>query len=145
MTSFTVQVNDKAVQAKTGPDSQPWKSNQLSTLQRYVRARSDYSKKTGKISKQGQRIQDSKKILQDLKGDLRRSIYWRATQRSVIIGSPKPYAAIHHYGGDFKAWGKITLTMPARPFTPIDANGNLYPAAQARVIKHLNIYLAALK
>ncbi len=178
MTSFTVQVNDKAIQAKlnelstrttnlrpaltdivealkiqidryfatqAGPDGKPWAANQLSTTQAYLKQRGGYSKKTGAINAKGKALIASKKVLQGITGDLRRTIYWQANQSALTIGSPKVYAAIHHKGGQFKAWGKTTLTMPSRPFMPIDQNNNLYPAAQALILKRLEQHLSQLK
>jgi phage virion morphogenesis protein len=178
MSSFTVQVNDKAIRAKlaqlatittnlrpaltdigealkiqidryfatqTGPDGKPWAANQLSTTQAYLKQRGGYSKKTGNINAKGKALLGSKKVLQGITGDLRRSIYWQAAQTSLTIGSPKAYAAIHQYGGPFKAWGRTTLTMPSRPFMPIDENDNLYPAAQALILKRLEQHLNQLK
>jgi phage virion morphogenesis protein len=178
MANFTVQVNDKAIQAKLvqlsakvtnlrpaltdigealkiqiggyfarqiGPDGKPWTGNQLSTIQSYIKQRGGYSKKTGNLNAKGKALTTSKKVLQGLTGDLRRSIYWQASQTAITIGSPKTYAAIHHYGGPFKAWGKTSLTMPSRPFMPVDQNGNLYPAAQALILKRLNQHLSQLK
>jgi phage virion morphogenesis protein len=142
--ALKVQINGYFATEK-GPDGQPWQANALSTTNSYVRARSGFSKKTGNITARGQAVKNSKKVLQGLTGELRRSIYWNATQLSLIIGSPKPYAAIHHYGGQFKAWGKTTLTMPTRPFMPVDSNDNLYPAAQTLIIKRLDQHLSQLK
>lgn len=178
MANFSIQVNNKAVQAKlaefgskaaslrpaltdigealkiqidryfatqTGPDGQPWEANALSTTQAYVKQRGGYSKKTGNINAKGKALLTSKKVLEGITKDLRRSIYWQASQTSLTLGSPKPYAAIHHLGGAFKAWGKTALTMPTRPFMPVDQNGTLYPAAQALILKRLEQHLNQLK
>jgi phage virion morphogenesis protein len=178
MSSFTVQVNDKAIQAKLselatratnlrpaltdigealriqidryfasqiGPDGKPWAGNQLSTTQAYLRQRGGYSKKTGNINARGRALKESKKVLQGITGDLRRSIYWQANQTNLTLGSPKVYAAIHQYGGPFKAWAKTSLIMPSRPFMPVDENDNLYPAAQALILKRLEQHLNQLK
>jgi phage virion morphogenesis protein len=136
---------DRYFAAQTGPDGKPWAANQLDTVKAYGKQRGGYSKKTGQRSARGKAIEESKKILQGLTGDLRRQIYWRANESAVVLGSPMKYAAIHQYGGQFKAWGKTTLTMPSRPFMPVDQNDNLYPAAQALILKRLEQHLSQLK
>ncbi|PLX97314.1 MAG: phage virion morphogenesis protein [Desulfuromonas sp.] len=45
---------------------------------------------------------------------LRNSIWYRAGKDAVRVGSPKPYGAIHQFGG--KAGIKGRVVLPARPF-----------------------------
>jgi phage virion morphogenesis protein len=135
---------DRYFATQIGPDGIPWAANQLSTTQAYVKQRGGYSKKTGNINAKGRALLSSKKVLQGITGDLRRSIYWQATQSALTVGSPQIYAAIHHIGGPFKAWGKTQLTMPSRKFMPIDPAGNLYPAAKALVLSRLEQHLNQL-
>lgn len=58
-------------------------------------------------------------------GILRRSIEWKFNGvDTVIVGSDKKYAGYHQFG---------TRRMPARPFMPLDANGNLTPQMAQKV------------
>lgn len=88
------------------------------------------------------------KILQ-LSGQLAASIHTLATNQSAKIGTNKPYAAIHHIGGEIHAKNapylmiplgngrfarKKSVTIPARPYLPIKANGELQAGGASRIL-----------
>lgn len=66
-----------------------------------------------------ERKQQQRKIIKILQreGDLRGGINYQATDQSVAIGSPLPYAAIHQLGG-FAGRGSRTK-IAARPYLGI--------------------------
>ena len=94
------------------------------------------------------------KTLQD-SGQLAASINTAISNDFARIGSNKPYAAIHHFGGDIKAKNKPYLlipfgngyakvkqvSIPARPYLPINPDGELQKGAENRL---LNVALDAL-
>lgn len=53
---------------------------------------------------------------------------------TVVIGTPHAYAKYHQFG---------TKHMPARPFMPVDANGNLLPRVQRKIVKYVNDAVSA--
>lgn len=53
--------------------------------------------------------------LQDT-GRLKSSIKKRNKSKEAEVYTNLEYAAIHNYGGNFKAWGKFDATMPKREF-----------------------------
>jgi len=81
-------------------------------------------------------------------GHLGRSFTINATPNSVTVGTNVAYAAIHQFGGiiaaksskglRFKAGGKWvkkqSVTMPARPFFPIDENATIAPKTKKAII-----------
>lgn len=88
------------------------------------------------------------KILQ-LSGQLAASIHTLATNQSAKIGTNKIYAAIHHIGGDIHAKNapylmiplgngrfarKTSVTIPARPYLPINGNGALQSDGKSRIL-----------
>lgn len=88
------------------------------------------------------------KILQ-LSGQLAASIHTLATNQSAKIGTNKIYAAIHHIGGDIHAQNapylmiplgngrfarKTSVTIPARPYLPINGNGVLQSDGKSRIL-----------
>lgn len=101
-----------------------------------------------------------------LSGQLAASISTQVGTGFARIGSNKPYAAIHHLGGQtaaheirprnkkalaFMAGGDSVLArsvqhpgskIPARPYLPINASGRLQPGAEKRL---LDIALESLK
>ncbi len=61
-------------------------------------------------------------------GTLWKSFHVAATAQEATLSNPTIYAAIHQQGG----WRSAKeVTMPARPFVPVDANGQLSPSAAA--------------
>ena len=52
---------------------------------------------------------------------------------TVVVGSSQEYAGYHQFG---------TKHMPARPFMPIDENGNLLPRVQRKINKIVEEALA---
>jgi phage virion morphogenesis protein len=49
------------------------------------------------------------------KGNLMHTYNFAVSGKGVELFGGKEYAAIHHFGGAFKAWGKHTAMMTARP------------------------------
>lgn len=87
-------------------------------------------------------------ILQDT-GVLRGSIRVYSDKSSVTIGaarvmtkagSPLEYAAIHQFGGMAGRGKKVRI--PARPFIPVDRDGNLSPEAERGVLAAIYDHLA---
>lgn len=79
------------------------------------------------------------KMLQ-VSGDLARSIESEAGPRHALVSVNKRYAAIHQFGG--KAGRGRNVTIPARPFLPIDAGGALTEPARETIGEIIARYLA---
>lgn len=78
-------------------------------------------------------------ILQDT-GALRSSIRAHPNRDSVTVGSVSEYAAIHQFGGMAGRGKKVRI--PARPFIPVDKDGNLSPEAERGVLAAIYDHLA---
>lgn len=78
-------------------------------------------------------------ILQDT-GVLRDSIRAHPGRDSVTVGSVLEYAAIHQFGGMAGRGKKVRI--PARPFLPVDKDGNLSPEAERGVLAAIYDHLA---
>lgn len=128
---------------QSGPDGSRWQSNALSTTANYLKERGGYTPKGG-LNAKGKKLLAQKRVLQGITGDLRRSIYHQAFNDSLTIGSPVPYAAIHNFGGPFKAWGNRNLVMPTRQFMPLDKAGNLTPDARKILANRAAVFFAQL-
>lgn len=89
----------------------------------------------------------SKKL--QLSGQLAASINTQSGNDFARIGSNKPYAAIHHLGGEIAAKNaaylmiplgngkfarKKSITIPARPYLPIDGSGKLQSDGEKRIL-----------
>ena len=88
------------------------------------------------------------KILQQ-SGQLAASIHTASGSNFARIGTNKPYAAIHQFGGTIEAKSKPYLmipvpgggfrrkakvTIPARPYLPISKGGTLQAGAESRLL-----------
>lgn len=71
-------------------------------------------------------------------GNLRQSINWKLDgDDAVAVGAPMKYASYHQEG---------TKNMPARPFFPIDGDGNLTPAMAEKISRTVErIYVDELE
>ena len=73
-------------------------------------------------------------------GTLRNSILASPHRDSVTLGSVLEYAAIHQFGGMAGRGKKVRI--PARPFLPVDRDGNLSPEAERGVLAAIYDHLA---
>lgn len=78
------------------------------------------------------------KMLQD-SGQLAASVTPGHDASHARIGSNKPYAAIHQFGGPAGRGRKVTI--PARPYLPMTAAGELQPEAVDPVLDLVRKYL----
>ncbi|ROV54479.1 phage virion morphogenesis protein [Neisseria chenwenguii] len=85
----------------------------------------------GEKWKQSQRAANGGKTLQ-LTGQLAASISTKTGNGFAQIGSNKKYAAIHHLGGQAGRGRKVTI--PARPYLPINGSGQLQNGAEKKLI-----------
>lgn len=71
-------------------------------------------------------------------GSLRQSFAWRVTGPDAVqIGTDRAYASYHQQG---------TKKMPARPFYPVDRNGNLVQDMKDKIDRNLErIYMEELE
>ena len=126
----------------TGPDGQPWAANSPVTLARYIASRGGKNfKKDGSLNKRGQALATSKKPLQGISGDLARQFHVAATDDSVTIGSTMKYAAMQQFGGTRAEFPNLWGDIPARPFFPVTADGDLYPQESDLIVAQLAGYI----
>lgn len=126
----------------TAPDGTPWAENTQATLIAYLNKRRGFSDKTGKVNAKGQKLAISKKPL-IAHGTLANQLKTEPTDTSVIIGSTMEYAAMQQFGGQKSQYPNLWGDIPARPFLPISADGELYPQEQEMILEMLQDYLTA--
>jgi phage virion morphogenesis protein len=123
----------------TGPDGQRWAPNARATIEAYIASKGGYGKKG--ITKKGQTLAANKKPLIGITGDLARQFHVRATNSEVVVGNSMVYAAIQQLGGKKSQFPNLWGDIPARPFLPVTALGDLYPEDKARVLDSINAWL----
>lgn len=127
-------------ETSTAPDGSPWKPNSAVTLSLIsARLGKSFRKKGGDLNAKGERRLAGKKPLIGDSRHLSTQIVAMADASSLTLISTPIYAAIQHFGG--QAGRNKKVTIPARPFMPVQANGDLYPSEQALILADLNDYL----
>ena len=124
----------------TGPDGKRWAANSRVTIERYIASKGGFGKKG--ITQKGAGLAMSKKPLIGHERDLSRQFFVRADSRSVTVGNTMIYAAMQQFGGSRAQFPNLWGDIPARPFLPVTAAGQLYPADKTQIIDALNRYLA---
>lgn len=132
-------------ETSTDPAGQPWKPNSAATLtmlaSRLSKTKS-YRTKAGGLNQRGMKQVAGKKPLIGESGDLRRQIVYQVGTDTLTVSATATYAAIHQFGGTTSPRSMIPgKTIPARPFMPIMANGQLYPQESADILQAINDYL----
>jgi phage virion morphogenesis protein len=123
----------------TGPDGVEWTGHSIATLAMASGALGKgYRRKNGELNKRGEKKLASKRLLVD-SGFLSGNIFPSVSGNTLTIGTPAQYAAIHQFGGQAGRGRKVTI--PARPFLPVLADGTLYPQEQQLVLQTLNDFL----
>jgi phage gpG-like protein len=118
------------------PWGDKWKSLSQAAIMGRLSHRKDAFGKRGKITKKGQGyLTGGVQPLSDT-GRLRSSITYRATDKSVEVGTNVPYARTHQFGARQGAFGRTRRNgpipwgnIPARPFMPIKNNRADLPAS----------------
>ncbi|HFL2071832.1 phage virion morphogenesis protein [Pseudomonas aeruginosa] len=73
-------------------------------------------------------------MLQVTAGGLAASITTQATDSSALVGSNKPYAAMMFFGGRREDFPHLWDDIPARPYLPMDTEGNLQSEAEEAIL-----------
>jgi phage gpG-like protein len=125
----------------TAPDGSRWAPNTRVTIMRYLNSRGAFSGKTGKISAKGQSLAISKLPLQGATRDLARQFFSEASDDTLTMGNSMVYAAMQHYGGKRSTFPSLWGDIPARPYMPLTAAGDLAPTEADLLTSQLSDYL----
>ncbi|MBP6718470.1 MAG: phage virion morphogenesis protein [Rhodoferax sp.] len=129
--------------SQTAPDGSAWKPLSPVTLGLFAGGLGkSYRKKDGSLNKRGGQAVAGKRILIGESGDLSRQIFSKADASSMMLWASPVYAAMHQFGGITAANSMIPgKRIPARPFMPVDSDGNLDPTEQRLVLEALQEFL----
>lgn len=125
----------------TAPDGTRWAPNTRVTIMRYLTSRGAFSGKTGKISAKGQSLAISKLPLQGVTRSLARQFFSDATDDTLTMGNTMIYAAMMHFGGKRATYPALWGDIPARPYMPLTASGDLDPTEAELLTSQLGDYL----
>lgn len=121
------------------PDGTPWQPLSAVTLGIISgRLGSSYKKKDGSLNKKGLTKMGGRKPLVDTH-TLSRQFFVSADQNSASVYNSEAYAAIHQFGG--MAGRNRQVKIPARPFLPVSASGDLDATEREQVLQVIADYL----
>lgn len=141
---YIMELSKSSFAKSASPDGDPWAPNQPSTVLNYLRRTGGNYTKSGKLSKKGAQRVAGKKPLIGASRDLARQFSYVADAHSVTIGNAMRYAAMQQFGGSQAEFPNLWGDIPARPFMPIDAGGELSKSGRTAAIAAIDDYLDAL-
>lgn len=129
---------------ETGSDpwGRPWAANKPSTLARYVGTFGKSSfKKSGDLSQRGAARLAGKRPLTGESRQLSTQISYHVADGVLTVGSSMVYAAMQQFGGTQAQFPHLWGDIPARPFLPVTASGELAPEAKRTVADVIQEFL----
>ena len=124
------------------PYGKTWEPNTETTLRRALDRHPKNRTKAGQLSARGQRVLAGKKPLIGESKSLSTQMHYRLLPGAVEVRSSMVYAAIHQFGGAKAKFPHLWGDIPARPFLPVTAGGDLYAREKARILEQINDWLA---
>lgn len=128
-------------ETSTAPDGTAWAPNSDTTLRAMLHSNGKNFTKKGGLSARGGKALAGKKPLIGESGYLARQIDYALTGNSVTVTADPKYAAIQQFGGKKSQFPKLWGDIPARPFIPVTATGQLYPNEEHAIIAVINAHL----
>lgn len=129
---------------ETGADpwGRPWAANKASTLAGFIGTFGASSfKKNGGLNKKGAVRLASKRPLIGETRQLSTQISYHVAGGVLTVGSSMEYAAMQQFGGTRVKFPNLWGDIPARPFLPVTASGELSPDAQRTVVETIREFL----
>jgi len=138
---IVMEISKRSFDNSASPDGTPWAPNSQATILNYLEQTNGNYKKDGKLSAKGTQRAINKKPLIGQSRDLQRQFSYSATADSVTITNSMVYAAMQQFGGTKQQFPHLWGNIPARPFMPIDAEGNLMSQAGDEIMQVMQDYL----
>jgi phage gpG-like protein len=130
---------------KTGTDpwGRRWLPNSPVTIAAMLaRRKGNFRKRDGKLSAKGAKRVMAKRPLIGESRQLSTRIHYALDGNTLTVGSSMIQAAMQQFGGRKSEFPKLWGDIPARPFLPITAAGDLAPEARREVLEAFNEVLA---
>ena len=132
----------RSFETSTDPWGNRWAPNSQATYEQFLKGRAGtFSKKTGRITAKGSTLAMNKKPLFGHSYDLFRQFHYQVQNSSLWFYNSMVYAAIQNFGGTKAQFPNLWGDIPARPFMPVNAAGQMAPAAQAVVLEIIQEHL----
>jgi phage gpG-like protein len=111
------------------------------TKQARVGTKRGYFRKDGELGARGSALVASKRPLIGAGRQLSTRIFYNVQGNVLTIGSPMAYAAMQQFGGKKSRFPHLWGDIPARPFLPVTASGELAPAARDEAVGIIREFL----
>lgn len=140
--ALVVQVK-RTFETGTDPWGRRWLPNSPVTIAAMLaRRKGNFRKRDGKLSAKGVERVIAKRPLIGESHQLSTRIHYAVEGNTLTVGSPMVQAAMQQFGGTKAEFPKLWGDIPARPFLPVTAAGELAPEARVTVLEAFNEYLA---
>lgn len=132
----------RSFETSTDPWGNRWAPNTQATYEQFLKGRAGtISKKTGRITAKGSTLAINKKPLFGHSYDLFRQFHYQVQNSSLWFYNSMVYAAIQNFGGTKAQFPHLWGDIPARPFMPVNAAGQMAPSAQAMALNIIQEHL----
>lgn len=119
----------------TDPWGRRWAPNSDATLRALLhRGKGNFKKRDGTLTAKADRTLAGKKPLIGASRQLSSRIHYQVEGNTLVVGSPMVQAAMQQFGGLKSQFPKLWGDIPARPFLPVTATGELAPEARRTVV-----------
>lgn len=137
-----LRLTRQSFETSTDPWGNKWAPNSQATYESFLNGRpGTISKQTGRITAKGSQLAMNKKPLFGHSYDLFRQFHYQVQQNSLWFSNSMVYAAIQNFGGTKGQFQHLWGDIPARPFMPVNAAGDLAPSAQTETLRIVQEYL----
>jgi phage gpG-like protein len=121
-------------ETSTAPDGTPWAPNSDTVLRALLHGNANNFTKKGAVSARGGRALAGKKPLIGDSKDLSTQIFPSVSGDTLTVTASPVYAAMQQFGGTKAEFPNLWGDIPARPFLPVTAAGELYPDEEREIL-----------
>lgn len=106
-----------------------------------VGSKKGYFRKDGELGARGSALVASKRPLIGEGRQLSTKVFYNVQANVLTVGSTMKYAAMQQFGGKKSQFAHLWGDIPARPFLPVTASGELAPVARDEAVSIVREFL----
>jgi phage gpG-like protein len=133
----------RTFETSTDPWGRRWVPNAPATIAAMLaKGKGNFRKRDGKLSSKGAaRVTAKRPLIGESRFLSASSLHYAIGNNALTVGSSAIYAAIQQFGGKKSEFPHLWGDIPARPFLPVTASGELSPEARRTVVDVIQEFL----